>query len=386
MKLFSHPYSLNRLVLVLSFLGSATSTHADPEFYLPARFLIGPAQRTQVPMPNAEEMVRLRRDIPYRNEWAWRFVEHWSAQVPFVKKPDATLPRWATLYEPEDAKNLFTVADAADSVSSLGIGDWETAYLGQFEKSGLWSGDAFLRWLNPIADSLEKLRGSMGLSRTLYDRSSLEHMYQHRESLKNCQNTPCFDEEFPLGTVIFKLAWQRLDKGFKIPVFFTGEADLKKRFDSVLGSWDEPDTYQDGSAFKGYTVSLRDGSRFGLVAMHAMVKTHSDWLWLTMWWNGVSHLTVPYQLCSVVDFQEESRDGKRSWCSNPYFEKGPHNARTNCIGCHQHAGSGARQEWILSSDHGEAASHPALDRVRGDFPSDYVYGAYRDIAPILRGM
>ncbi|NIS36800.1 MAG: hypothetical protein GWN73_40355, partial [Actinobacteria bacterium] len=31
--------------------------------------------------------------------------------------------------------------------------------------------------------------------------------------------------------------------------------------------------------------------------------------------------------------------GGPSWCSNPYIEHGRGNARTNCIGCHQHGGS-----------------------------------------------
>jgi len=40
--------------------------------------------------------------------------------------------------------------------------------------------------------------------------------------------------------------------------------------------------------------------------------------------------------------------GGPSWCSNQYIERGAHNAQTNCIGCHQHAGTGLASEDVLA--------------------------------------
>jgi hypothetical protein len=61
--------------------------------------------------------------------------------------------------------------------------------------------------------------------------------------------------------------------------------------------------------------------------------------------------------------------GGPSWCSNPYLELGPSNAATNCMGCHQHGGTGLAPEDILA----DPARFPADGRteLRNNFPMDY---------------
>jgi hypothetical protein len=57
--------------------------------------------------------------------------------------------------------------------------------------------------------------------------------------------------------------------------------------------------------------------------------------------------------------------GQNTWCSNPFLEKGAHNAQTNCIGCHQHAGDPKTLDAVL--DFPEAGR----SLVRQSFPADY---------------
>jgi hypothetical protein len=65
--------------------------------------------------------------------------------------------------------------------------------------------------------------------------------------------------------------------------------------------------------------------------------------------------------------------GAPSWCSNPYLELGPHNAGTNCIGCHQHGGTSLFSEDILSDP--KAFPQAGRTLLRKNFPSDYVFAA-----------
>jgi hypothetical protein len=113
-------------------------------------------------------------------------------------------------------------------------------------------------------------------------------------------------------------------------------------------------------------------------------------------------------MCVVGSFQSEFQDLERvreqypslyaayqaaasgnpgaTWCSNPYIESEANNQRTNCIGCHQFAGSRLRISTLLS---GEA---PFLQfgslRQRTDHPGDYLYSAVaggQSFLSILRG-
>lgn len=106
-------------------------------------------------------------------------------------------------------------------------------------------------------------------------------------------------------------------------------------------------------------------------------------MWITLWWSDhpdedfgadrpncsddsqdTDCIFEPwrnYKMCVVMQYEEKDSDpGARlppslaealrsaknqfdphTWCSNPYIELGTGNSRTNCIGCHQHAGSKA---------------------------------------------
>src|SRR5690606_27811438 len=106
------------------------------------------------------------------------------------------------------------------------------------------------------------------------------------------------------------------------------------------------------------------------------------WLWITIWWSpepntdfgadrpeAITELGGPwknYKMCVATDFEERDPDPTGgyptgpgslgdalaavhgggspgsptpSWCSNQFIERGAKNAQTNCVGCHQHAGT-----------------------------------------------
>src|SRR5690606_8586370 len=117
-----------------------------------------------------------------------------------------------------------------------------------------------------------------------------------------------------------------------------------------------------------------------------------------------------YKMCVVADYVEGDADAAArfddvpslaaalraidggasgaTWCSNPYIEHGRNNARTNCIGCHQHGGStvahdldedGAGDPLELEAIIGDERRFPnaGRDRIRDVFPADYLYSFNR---------
>jgi mono/diheme cytochrome c family protein len=79
---------------------------------------------------------------------------------------------------------------------------------------------------------------------------------------------------------------------------------------------------------------------------------------------------------------------EQSWLSNPYIEHGRGNARTNCIGCHQHGGStvgydldsdGIMDPFDLEMVIQNEGLFPANGRseIRSVFPADYLWSTQR---------
>jgi len=219
----------------------------------------------------------------------------------------------------------------------------------------------------------------------------------------------CLSGAFPASASIVKASWRRAGIGTSLPVFDTSAEALERRLapDGKL-SWAEPDGQADPGPEEIYTLRLPNGNLFRLAALHIMTKELDHWFWTTLWWSpepdtdfGADRPAASdspwdhYKLCSVVAFDEgdpdpsggfaddlpslgaslaatHDPDGGRTWCSNPYLEEGDGNAASNCVGCHQHAGTGLRSEDILTDaerfpDHGRRL-------VRAAFPSDYVFG------------
>jgi hypothetical protein len=154
-------------------------------------------------------------------------------------------------------------------------------------------------------------------------------------------------------------------------------------------------------------------------ALHIMTKELDHWMWITLWWSNspdsdfgadrpasIASLPGPwrnYKMCVVTSYVERDADprggqagslgdaieavhggvGAPSWCSNPYLELGPHNAGTNCIGCHQHGGTEMEIQKILDDQ-----PHYGSTRVRNNFFTDYLWalkgGMGEDLSSIIQ--
>lgn len=193
------------------------------------------------------------------------------------------------------------------------------------------------------------------------------------------------------GTVLIKATWSRVGFGFELPVYDTdAEALTELLGEGSLALWPEGGDRSYGPPEDGqpldqayptpqdiYTITTSSGATYRLTGLHIMTKELRHWNWISLWWSDEpdadfgadrpdSFAELPsawsnYKMCVVVDYLESDEEAAArfdelpslraaieatgagantpSWCSNPYIEDGPGNARTNCIGCHQHAGS-----------------------------------------------
>jgi hypothetical protein len=229
--------------------------------------------------------------------------------------------------------------------------------------------------------------------------------------------TNCFSREFPADAAVIKASWRRNDALVSrgLPVVDTGAATLAKRVSGELdnGGWDVKSApLKPAGPEDAYTVKLSDDTGYSLVGLHVMTKELRHWVWVTVWWSPdpdsdfgqdrpeeIKRLGAPwqnYKMCVVTDFEERDPDprggfdgslgdalaavhGKATWCSNGFIEKGDHNAQTNCIGCHQHAGDIKALDRVLVDT--ETFPSAGRTKVRKGFPADYSWAFATPASP-----
>ena len=228
--------------------------------------------------------------------------------------------------------------------------------------------------------------------------------------------TNCFSHEFEADAAVVKASWRRNDAMVSgLPAVDTSAAALSKRLSGELdkGGWSLKGLpMKSAGPEDAYSVTLSDETGYSLVGLHVMTKELRHWVWVTVWWSDkpdedfgqdrpeeIKALGAPwtnYKMCVVTDFEEKDPDprggfegslgdalaavhGKATWCSNSFIEKGEHNAQTNCIGCHQHAGDVGALNSVLADD----AKFPLSGRqqVRKGFPSDYSWAFATPASP-----
>lgn len=295
-----------------------------------------------------------------------------------------------------------------------------------------WTFERLLEYQAAIGDELE-LHGLGGIYRVSYNEAASRHWLGSYPEVLGCRETgsaeateldaaepgsgacshgepspACLSGDFPVDSVMVKASWRRVDGAAPLPVFDTSAAALERRLTTEHAfAWGAPDSHANPSSDDIYTLRLPNGNTFRLVALHIMTKELDQWFWTTLWWSAqpdedfgadrpstLPHPFRNYKLCAVTAFDEADPDpgggfaldhpslaralaathqrvGGPTWCSNPYLEEGEGNAATNCIGCHQHAGTRLSPEQILA----DPERFPDFGRTeqRVTFPSDYAF-------------
>lgn len=288
---------------------------------------------------------------------------------------------------------------------------------------------------------------ALGTARIAYSPATVKHLLANYPQVLRCLDaldkvklvdrpanetnfTACLDAEFPPDAVLVKAQWVRSDINRNLPVWDTDGAALKRRLaaESAAHWGEEGDHKADPGPSDIYTIKLRNGAVFRLAGLHVMTKELRHWQWITLWWSdtpdldfgadrparmktGLDPVWSRYKMCAVSGYQEDDADPSArygdapslaealkaiasdgpagpSWCSNPYIEHGRGNARTNCIGCHQHGGStvahdlnadGKPDPIDLEKVIDDEAHFPRNGRlqIREVFPADYLYSFNR---------
>ncbi len=289
-----------------------------------------------------------------------------------------------------------------------------------------------------------------GNARIAYSPATIRHLLANYGPLLDCLDTLktlgfdaepvsdenftfCLDAEFPIDAVLIKAHWVRSDFGRKLPVFDTDAKGLARVIgDDKLGNWATGDREADPTADEVFTIRLRNGDTYRLAGLHIMTRELRHWTWITMWWSdtpdsdfgadrpasfaALDPVWSRYKMAIVVDYEEHDSDPARhfedptlaaaltasnfgglTWNSNPYIEHGNGNAKTNCIGCHQHGGSamgpdldgdGDLDPFDLELVIANEGLFPQVGRsqIRSVFPADYLWSTKRvdDLGDVIR--
>ena len=294
---------------------------------------------------------------------------------------------------------------------------------------------------------------SHGIARIAYSPATMRHLLRHYAGVLECLGrldtvafdvaperednfTLCFGEELPIDAVLVKAQWVRADFGMDLPAYDTDGQSLGRILAGQAHWGERGDRRASPGPSEIHTIRLRDGSTYRLAGMHVMTKELRHWQWITLWWSdlpdedfgedrpafvrdAIPSVFSNYKMCAVSFYEEADTDvasaygeapslaealrasndggaGAPTWCSNPYIEHGRHNARTNCVGCHQHGGSavmrdrdgdGALDPFDLDAVIDDETTFPQTGRtqVRDMFPADYLWSLTRvdDLAHVI---
>jgi hypothetical protein len=336
-----------------------------------------------------------------RRAVAWATVAKVLAPVALADHPTdttPTVPRWQTWYAKDDFVRMYKKlyldlgtdgrkARAPFTDAALtAIWPWNA---GMVDTLPTWPQDRYAKYLARLKDQTD-FNGEGAGNRVSYAPGTVDHFFRNYGAVLKClpllptltpdaappsddNFTECFDTEFPLDAVVIKAQWMRAEFGAKVPIYDTSDAAIAALRDpSSTGDWGAGTGQADPTPDQIHTVRLSNGNVFRLVGLHIMTKELRKWLWITLWWSpdpdtdfgadrplSLGGVWRNYKMCVATAHDH--------WCSNPYLEKGAGNARTNCIGCHQQAGSTLKPEDILAMpDNGRGEA-------RANFPTDYLW-------------
>ncbi len=356
-------------------------------------------------------------------------------------KPERTIPLFRTWLGGDEIDRLFAkmygdlgkerriARDVPSDKEVDAVFDWNTKSLGPSSEA-----DYFAR-LQQIGDQTT-IDGLGGNARVAYSPGYVKQYLTDFNAMAECDGkleklsvdtppkdedknfTNCFSHEMSADSAVIKASWRRNDQLINagLPVVDTSAAGLKDRLGGKTadkGGWNIKGLpLKAAGPTDAYTVTLSDDTGYSLVGLHVMTKELRHWVWVTVWWSPdadsdfgqdrpeeIKKLGAPwsnYKMCVVTDFEEKDPDprggfegslgdalaavhGTATWCSNSFIEKGEHNAETNCIGCHQHAGDINQLGELLTNE----AKYPLAGRkqIRKGFPSDYSWAFATPASP-----
>ncbi|SFF88179.1 hypothetical protein SAMN05518801_102413 [Novosphingobium sp. CF614] len=238
----------------------------------------------------------------------------------------------------------------------------------------------------------------LGTGFTVFSPSFVGHLLAQSKGVMNCadkapqfkadtpppsatQFSPCLTE-FPRSAVMVKAQWTPED--FANAAHVTDSNRMGNLFNEPRWGRGTPAPFD---AKKMYTIETKEGHKWGLRSIHFSTKDTREWVWITLWWDpqpntdfgqdrpaSISGVWANYKMCVTSSFNERDPQPWQSftasapllagalkanysalaaantaaggdpnhlttWCSNPNVEVHPQNHKTNCIGCHQYAGS-----------------------------------------------
>lgn len=375
------------------------------------RMIIG--QAAQYP---ADPGLRARIDeldgsMAARRKMAWDVVAKVLAPVPIAASRDVApqaMPRFQTWYSRDDFlpmfDELFRALPDGDKKTLAHFGERQIADVFPWEATMATSLASFTkdRWLARVKD-LEAPGGVASLGgngRVLMSPSYVAHVLRSYPELVTCAPpaagapppsdtsfAACLAGEFPIDAAAVKQRW--MPGGAPMPTYDTSPKALADKL--ARGDFGGGDGAADPGADAIYTMQLTPDTTMRLAALHIVTKELRDWSWITLWWSpdpdtdfgadrppsirALGGAWKNYKMCVVTGYAEKDptqlAGGPSTWCSNPYLELGANNAATNCIGCHQHGGTGQTTASILGAP--DAFPDHARTKIRSNFPADYVY-------------
>jgi hypothetical protein len=399
-----------------------------------ARRFIGSPVPYDNQMLTADQKISAMASLEATRALAWKVFAQVITPVNLeATKPDGTkipmtLPKVFTWYSPEDIQRLMQISYKAADADQLREGVPLTQELLQRSQDLLATELDLMpmplqkRWQKYLKEhpspTASDLIGLAGFNRTLFSPdlvgavvrryADLQDCYpQGQKPLPNIAFRPCWQEALPASSVMVKTAWVNTRSDFHS--FATDAKSLAALFADKDSSWSE---HAQTIPLPETILHARNSDQdFVLAGMHIVTKDLDDWLWITAFWSAdpdsdfgsdrpeaVKSLGAPwnqYKICAVSSYTQDPQTieglaakfpdladayraaldqrGGASWCSNPYIEQGAHNNRTNCIGCHQFAGTQIQQDKILA----DSLQFPLQGSLkqRQDFPSDYIWSA-----------
>jgi hypothetical protein len=384
------------------------------------RLLIGKASKYPADTSLRAKSGMLEANMAERRKLAWTIVEkvlapiRISATTTEAENEALALPRFQTWYTREEILPMF------DRLFRSLPSDAKRTRA-PFTQQAI---NAVFPWNASRATSLasfteerlearrQELSTAAGLhslgkdNRVLLSPDYVAHLFQSYGKVMACANppdsdefAPCLDGEFPAAAAAIKTRW--MPSSAPIPTYDTSASALREKL--ARGTFGDGDGQADPDETSAYTMRLTEDTSVRLVALHIMTKELRDWSWITLWWSpdadsdfgadrpaSLGGAFAHYKMCVTTAFDEKdgapgsafadrptlaaalaAADGPATWCSNPYLETQERAAKTNCIGCHQHGGSGETSETILADP--ERFPDASRTKIRRSFPSDYAF-------------